>query len=123
MAFEDAAVIGVLVSKMQHKSQLPDILTIYERLRKPRTTTLCGKSRAMRDVYAFDDGPLQEERDRQLREHEPFDGYANFLADPGFQKALFGYNAMEEASRAWEIYLKGEWPSTRGNWKAGSYPS
>ena len=117
MAFEDAAVLGTLVSKSQHKAQLPDVLTIYESLRKPRTAALRDRSRAMRDVYAFDDGPLQQERDRQLREDSPFTGYPNFLADPTFQTSLFGYNAFEEAEKAWDVYLKGQWPSTRGQWK------
>lgn len=118
MAFEDAAVIGALLSKIQNKSQLGDILTIYERLRKPRTTRLSEKSRTMRDVYAYDDGPLQRERDRQLRQHPPFEGYANFLADPEFQRSLFSYNAKVVAENAWSTYMKGEWPSTRGNWAA-----
>ena len=75
VAFEDAAVLGTLFSKIQRKSQLPYILSIYERLRKPRTTALRSRSQAMRDVYAFDDGPLQQERDRQLQHHAPSDGY------------------------------------------------
>ena len=117
MAFEDAAVLGTFFSKLLHKSQLADILSMYESIRKPRTMALRNRSNAMRDVLAFDDGPLQQERDRQLQEHAPFDGFPNFLADPNFQKSLFGYNAISEAERAWEIYLRGEWPSTRGNWK------
>ena len=120
MAFEDAAVLGTLLSNIQHKSQLADILSMYERIRKPRTMALRDRSRAMRDVYAFNDGPLQQERDRQLQEHAPFDGYPNFLADPIFQKSLFSYNAVAEAERAWETYLRGEWPSTRGEWKLRS---
>ena len=121
MAFEDAAVLGTLFSKVQHHSQLSDVLSIYERLRKPRTMAMRDRSRAMRDVYAYDDGPLQEERDRQLKEHAPFEGYANFLADPSFQRSLFGYNAIEEAAKAWEIYLKGEWPCTRGHWNVQTW--
>lgn len=119
-AFEDAAVLGTLFSKIQDASQLPDILSIYERLRKPRTTLLRSRSRAMQEVYQFSDGPLQQERDRQLRNHAPFDGFPNFLADPSLQSLLFGYNAIKEAEKAWETYLKGEWPSTRGKWNIGS---
>nr|UZP47902.1 FAD binding domain-containing protein [Cladonia uncialis subsp. uncialis] len=116
MAFEDAAVLGTLFSKVQDSSQLPDILSIYEHLRKPRTSAMRAKSRAMRDVYAFEDGPLQRERDRQLQHHSPFDGFANFLADPIFQSFVFSYNAFEDAEKAWVRYLMGEWPSTRGCW-------
>lgn len=121
MAFEDAAVLGTLLSKIRHQSQLPDILSIYERLRRPRTMAMRSRSYAMRDVYAFDDGPLQQERDRQLQEHAPFEGYPNFLADPSFQSSLFGYNAIEEATKAWDTYLRGEWPCTRGHWNSKTW--
>ena len=117
MAFEDAAVLGLLSLKMQNKSQLPDILSIYERIRKPRTMEMRSRSRAMRDVYAMRDGPEQQERDRQLLQHAPFEGFPNFLADPVFQKWLFAYDALGEAEKAWKTYSRGEWPGTRGLWK------
>ena len=75
MAFEDAAVRGTLFVKVQHKSQLPDILSISERLRKPRTTAVRIRNSAMRDPFEFVDGPLQQERDRQLLHQKPFDGF------------------------------------------------
>lgn len=107
MAFEDAAVLGVLFSRIQHKSQLPDILSIYERVRRPRTMRMRRRSRIMRDVYAMTDGPAQEERDRQLLQDVPCEDFPNYLADPVFQKWLFAYNAMAEAGKAWEMYLQG----------------
>ena len=117
MAFEDAAVLGVLFSKIQHKSQLPDILTIYEGIRKPRTTVVRNRSRAMRDIYAMEDGPMQQERDRQLLENIPFEGYPNYLADPVLQRFLFAHNATKEAERSWAKYSEGRWPCTRGMWR------
>ena len=122
MAFEDAAVLGTLLSKIRHKVQLPDILSIYESIRKPRTTALRVRSQAQRAVNAFQDGPLQQERDRQLRHLQPFEGYPNFLADPELQKLVFGYNAVKEADIAWDRYLRGAWPSTRGHWDISSWP-
>lgn len=74
----------------------------------------------MRDVYAFDDGSLQQERDRQLQHHTPFDGFPNFLADPVLQNSMFSYDAIDEADKAWDTYLRGEWPSTRGMWNVVS---
>ncbi|KAL9116383.1 MAG: hypothetical protein Q9187_007091 [Circinaria calcarea] len=119
-AFEDCAVLAVLFSKIQSKSQIPDILSIYERIRKPRAREVRIRAREMRTVFGMRDGPLQQERDRQLLEHAPFEGYPNPLADPVLQKWLYGYRAIEEAERAWEVYLKGEWPGTRGMWRQGS---
>ena len=123
MAFEDAAVLGTLLGDIRHKAQLPDIFSIYESIRKPRTTALRARSQIQRAVNGFQDGPLQQERDRQLRHLPPFEGFPNFLADPGLQKLLFGYNAIREAEIAWERYLRGEWPSTRGYWDVSSWPT
>ncbi len=67
MAFEDAAVLGTLLHKIRHKIQLPDILSMYESMRKPRTTALRARSQAQQALNAFHDGPLQQERDCQLR--------------------------------------------------------
>ena len=117
MVFEDAAVLGVLFAAIQRKSQLPDVLSIYEKVRKPRAMEMRRRSRAIREIYAMKDGPLQEERDRQLLEHVPFDGYPNYLADPVLQKWMFGYKAIEEAGKAWQKYRRGEWPGTSGLWK------
>jgi salicylate hydroxylase len=35
-SLEDGAVLGELLGKMTHKAQLPDVLRMYERLRKER---------------------------------------------------------------------------------------
>lgn len=63
------------------------------------------------------DGERQRERDRQLTEHEPFEGYPNRWADPVFQEYLFGYDAFAEVDMAWERYKKGTFPGTTGQFK------
>ena len=107
MAVEDAAVLGALFSKMQNRAQIPEILFLYERLRKPRTKAVRERAQAIQKVYTLNDGPLQQERDRHLRELAPYEGYPNFLADPSLQRSLFGYDAIEEAEKAWRIHLNG----------------
>ena len=71
----------------------------------------------MRLINSMPDGPLQQERDRQLLHHAPFEGYPNPWADPVAQKFMFGYDAYREGEDAGNIYLKGEWPGTTGMWK------
>ncbi|KAL6715240.1 hypothetical protein ACLMJK_007504 [Lecanora helva] len=117
MGLEDAATLSVMFRHIEHKSQIPDVLSIYERLRKPRTYELKRRSKIMRETNSMLDGPMQEERDRQMLQHAPFDGYPNPWADPVFQKWMWGHDAFAEAEKAWTIYKKGEWPSTRGAWK------
>ncbi|SRR6266536_200634 len=105
-AVEVGAVLGHLFEKMTHKNQLTDLLVIYEAIRKSRTTRVVKGSTAYRDIYHMHDGPRQVERDRQLLEYEPFEGYPNRWADPVFQKFLFDYDAQEEVEKAWETYVR-----------------
>lgn len=121
-AVEDAAVLSGLLSHLEFKSQLPDILSIFERHRKSRAMHVKHRTLATREINGMVDGPLQQERDRQLSEHEPFDGYPNPLADPIFSDWLFGYDATEEVEKAWNTYKKGEWPLTSGMWQARRCP-
>lgn len=64
------------------------------------------------------DGDRQRERDRQLLEQEPFDGFPNRWADPVFQKYLFGYDAYTQVDEAWRQYKNGSFPATRGYHRA-----
>ena len=59
------------------------------------------------------DGNQQKERDRQLLEEQPFEGYPNRWADPVFQPWLFGYDAQEEVESAWRRYVDGVFEGTR----------
>jgi len=117
-AVEDGAVLGALFEKVQEKSQLPDLLLIYEAIRKARTTQVVKGSTSLRDIFHMNDGPQQQERDRQLLEQEPFEGFPNRWADPVFQSFLFGYDAYVEAYRAWRTYLHGRFPGTAGRFRA-----
>lgn len=117
-AVEDGAVLGALFSKITHKSQLPDLLLIYETLRKPRTTRVVKGSTDLRDIFHMHDGDRQKERDRQLTQHDPFEGFPNRWADPVFQEFLFGYDADKEVDHAWERYQSGIFPGTWGKFRA-----
>ncbi|PWY88381.1 FAD/NAD(P)-binding domain-containing protein [Aspergillus heteromorphus CBS 117.55] len=119
LAFEDAAVLSTLFQRMVSPAQIPDLLTIYETIRKPRVEEMKRQVRWIRQRHSMRDGPQQEERDRQLREQAPFAGTANFLADPVFQPWMFGYDALAEADKAWKTFSRGEFPGTRGTWREG----
>lgn len=121
-AVEDAAVLSGLLSRLELKSQLPDVLSIFEGHRKTRAMKVKHRTLATREINGMVDGPLQQERDRQLSEHEPFNGYPNPLADPVFSDWLFGYDATEEVEKAWNTYKRGEWPLTSGMWQTRSSP-
>lgn len=118
MAIEDGAVLGALMDKIETKAQLRDVLVIYEKLRKERSTRVVKSSTANREIFHLHDGDRQEERDRQLLEEEPFDGFPNRWADPVFQPWLFGYDALQEVDEAWQTYKAGRFPLTFGKHRA-----
>ncbi|MCJ1400746.1 hypothetical protein MMC11_003954 [Xylographa trunciseda] len=119
MAVEDGAVLGALFSQIAHPSQLKDLLLIYERIRKQRTTKVVTGSTHARDIYHCPDGDVQQERDRQFREEAPFEGFPNRFSDPAFQPWLYGYDAYREADDAWATYLRGRFPGTTTRFRAG----
>lgn len=121
-AVEDGAVLGHLFEKITSESQIPDLLTIYESLRKPRTTrVVTGSSHLGREIFHLHDGPRQQERDRQLVawQDQPFPGYQNRWRDPDFQAFLFGYDCQAVVDEAWSKYIDGRFPGTMGTFAFG----
>ncbi|CAG8948678.1 hypothetical protein HYFRA_00001798 [Hymenoscyphus fraxineus] len=119
MAFEDAAVLGVFFARLTSKDQICDLVAIYDEIRKPRAMECRSRSRDLRHVFTYADGPEQAERDRRLMYEEPFEGSPNFLSDPVLQTWLFGYDAVRAGEEAWENFLGGgetalpqDWSST-----------
>ncbi|OQV03897.1 FAD binding domain-containing protein [Cladophialophora immunda] len=122
-AVEDGAVLGHLFEKVESRAQLPDLLAIYEGVRKPRATRVVdGASQFGRDIFHLRDGPRQQERDRQLLawQDHPFEGYQNRWRDPVFQQFLFGYDCADVVDRAWLRYQQGRFPGTMGRFAPGA---
>lgn len=106
-AIEDGAVISALFSKLPRSNfrrSVPDILKIYEHLRKERTAKVVQKSADFRVVFHLEDGPQQEERDRILLNEKPCKDFPFLFADPELQEFLFGYDVMKEVDHAWGKY-------------------
>jgi len=120
MAIEDGYCLGRLLSLCQTSSQLPDILTIYESIRKARTTRIVKESSLNQQIFHMRDGPKQEERNRQLLEYqdEPFEGFPNKWRDPVFQEWLWGYDCDVEVENAWRRYERGQFPLTVGGFRS-----
>ena len=131
MAIEDGAVLGNLLSRLTHPSQLPALLQAYEDLRLPRTAETQNQSRLNQKIFHLPDGPEQEARDadmrraaevelRRVREGgaaaEAFQGSANQWADAKKSEVQFMYDADEAAERWWrdggEAVVTGAAPSS-----------
>ena len=115
-AIEDAACLAELFGKVQCRNQISDALTIFQDLRQTRCLEISKRAEKAGRVWTYEDGPYQQERDRQLKEHQPFDGYPNPFSDTLLQKWLYDYDIGQAITEAWESYIKGEWAGTSGGW-------
>ncbi|KAI0739994.1 FAD/NAD(P)-binding domain-containing protein [Daedaleopsis nitida] len=117
MAIEDGAVLGNLLSRLTHPSQLPALLKGYEALRLPRTAETQNQSRLNQKIFHLPDGPEQEKRDADMRKgtevelkrwregrqapEDKLAGSANQWADEDKNMAQFAYDADEAAEKWW----------------------
>lgn len=100
MALEDGAVLGELFARITDATQIPDVLQMYEGLRKQRTTRVVQGSLVQGKAYKFRDGKEQEERDR-LFATGGLDEDSFPIATPKFRDWLMDYDAVAEVEKAW----------------------
>lgn len=100
-AIEDAGVLSALFAKITHPSQLPRVLKLYEKLRKPRTSRIVQASFDQGVAYMLPDGLEQRERDRKLAVKGAKQLPIRSI-DPAFQAWMLGHDCVAEAERAWE---------------------
>ena len=119
MAIEDGAVLGNLLSRISHISQLRPLLKAYQDLRLPRTAEIQGSSRLNQRIFHLPDGPEQRERDANMRKAMALElsgdtealqrestGNQNQWADKVKSKILFGYDADAEVDKWWIAHGK-----------------
>ncbi|KAJ7222831.1 hypothetical protein B0H12DRAFT_298791 [Mycena haematopus] len=114
MAVEDAAVLGSLLGRLSHRTQLPTLLRAYQDIRYERTreTQLAGY--ANHHIFHLSDGPAQQARDESMRAAMEAalaresgesvgdaEGNANVWADRKKSQRQFSYDAEAEAQRWW----------------------
>ncbi|KAJ4194769.1 hypothetical protein NW759_016485 [Fusarium solani] len=110
MAVEDGAVLGKLLGLLTKsqlhdggKNHIPEIVRLYESLRKTRTTTNVQGANSNRVSYHLPDGPLQQERDASLsRGVRSLTGVRTHFADLEYLRSLLAFDAVGEAIQAFE---------------------
>ncbi len=100
MALEDGAVLGELFARITDASQIPNVLQMYEGLRKQRTTRVVQGSLVQGKACKFRDGGEQKERDR-LFAIGGLDEHSFPVVTPSFRDWLMGYDAFAEVEKAW----------------------
>jgi salicylate hydroxylase len=106
--------LAELFGNVHRRSQIPDALTIFQDLRQTRCLDISRRADKAGRIWTFRDGPYQHERDRQLKERPPFEGYPNPFSDTHLQKWLYDYDIAKTVRAAWEKYTSGKWAGTSG---------
>jgi len=117
MAIEDGAVLGNLLSRISHISQLRPLLQAYQDLRLPRTAAVQESSRLNQHIFHLPDGPEQRKRDESMRRAMALElsgnaealrsessGNQNQWADKTKSEILFGYDADAEVEEWWAAH-------------------
>ncbi|KAF0330560.1 salicylate hydroxylase [Colletotrichum asianum] len=112
MASEDGAVLGKLLgllhkSKLPDKHYIPDILKLYESLRKSRTTTNVQGAVSNRSTYHLPDGPQQQWRDACLAAASLYPVQTEFkIADEAYKIDMLGSDSVRECASAFENWVE-----------------
>ena len=96
---------------MESKSQVPQALTLYEKLRKKRGEAIVRETFAQRASIHMHDGPEQEARDLLMLSKLGGEIDCKFPSRwqcPVVQPWLFGYDPEEETERALQGGLNGK---------------
>ena len=119
---EDAAVLGVCLSRARSDSDLPELLKQYEALRKPRCERIQTVVKGNQAMFGYEDGPQQEVRDARFAKTLESFGFAEPTmqsstrpvpdpmapyGSPEFNEWLYNHDAIRDA----EEYLARVWDS------------
>ncbi|KAK5690401.1 hypothetical protein LTR97_012269 [Elasticomyces elasticus] len=120
MAVEDGLTLGVLLgrlnecSDMMHdcilREALEGVLTLYEKLRKLRTTVSVKGAVSMQNFFHLADGDAQTYRDQILHDYDltgawPADCKWNW-GDAVYQRSLLGVDVVKDANEAFDLWTK-----------------
>ncbi|KAE8151188.1 hypothetical protein BDV25DRAFT_171647 [Aspergillus avenaceus] len=100
-AVEDAAALGVLLSVISSKHEIPLALQAYENSRKQRAETVQQSGSANRITLHLPDGPEQRARDEQFRLSMQGGANPDRWSDRETQTFLWGWDAEKAALEAW----------------------
>ena len=109
MAIEDAACLSTLLDHIESRSQLPDIVRLFETLRMPRVREVQRMTEAARRIYHLQPGLEQQARDDNMLRGEP--GWPNFLSDSAVKMDLYGYDVIEETKIIFGLWKTGKLPA------------
>ncbi|KAJ5651378.1 Salicylate hydroxylase [Penicillium longicatenatum] len=112
MAVEDGAALGVLLGKLSRSglpaSKVPDVLHLYELIRKQRTTINVQGAVANQKLYHMVDGPEADARDEAFLHvdwENPDHDFQFGWGHVGYLKRLMAFNATVDAGRQFDEWV------------------
>lgn len=110
MAVEDGCVLGILLGRANREipnmtAKLPQVLELYETLRKSRTTVNVKGSIQNRKMFHMPDGPEQEARDDTLSKVDWKEPCAWQWGDIQYLKKLMGFDVIKNANEAFDKWV------------------
>ncbi|KAE8354509.1 salicylate hydroxylase [Aspergillus coremiiformis] len=112
-AVEDAAALGVLLSTISSRRDIPLALQAYEKSRKHRAETVQQLGSANRIMLHLPDGPEQQVRDEQFRLSMTGGFNPDRWTDRDTHAFLWGWDAETAALEAWNEIHKERLPEPR----------
>ncbi|KAI9497287.1 hypothetical protein BDB00DRAFT_926145 [Zychaea mexicana] len=99
-AVEDGATLGELLTDLQSVDEIPALMALYEKMRRPRAEVIQKGAYENGDIWHMPDGDMQIQRDLGMKGQLPAGAKnPNQWGDGNFQPWLFGHNAITEARR------------------------
>ena len=136
MAAEDGATLGILLGLLSkslaidpsnRRSRIPEVLKLYESMRKRRTTTNVAGAVQNRKLYHLKDGPECEERDAELRQMDWSDPKRQSSwgwCDSTYMHDLMGFNTIADAKKRFSATFENSaFPSRKFNGEMGQKPA
>ncbi|KAJ5650730.1 Monooxygenase FAD-binding [Penicillium longicatenatum] len=100
-AVEDAAALGILLSNITARHEIPRALQVYEMSRKQRAETVQQSGSENRITLHFPDGPEQIARDKQFKAAASGSNPDKW-SDRETQQFLWGWDAEQASLDAWK---------------------
>ncbi|KIV79446.1 hypothetical protein PV11_07008 [Exophiala sideris] len=101
-ACEDAASLGVLLSSISSKDEVPLALKAYEKAQKARAEHIQQSCLSTRAALHLPDGPEQEARDKKFQALSQGGDSDDKWNDPQTQQFLWEWDAEVKAEEAWK---------------------
>lgn len=104
MAVEDGAALATILSLISTREEIALALNVFETERVQRSGQMQEASMLNGKLWHFADGPEQQLRDESMKpevDGKSFSWSANQWSDPVTQWWAYGFDAEEEAERAW----------------------